>query len=172
VSPGASGASLVQANGMDSTFQQLGQLLFRSIPTILIFVALHFYLKWVLYRPLQATLAARAEKIEGKLAAARQTGEQAAKRLAGYEEALRQKRIEGYHRVEARRQEALGLGQKQLADARHQAARAMVEARQHLAAQGEATRAHLQATAETLAGQILGQVLSGRQSASTPGARA
>src|SRR5665213_3512809 len=118
---------------MGQTLQQLGQLLFDSIPTIIIFVLLHVYLKRVLYRPLRQVLGARTAHIEGRLEAARQTVAAAEQKLAGYEETLRQRRIESYRGIEARRQAALGEGQALLATARHEAAQALVHARQELA---------------------------------------
>ncbi len=159
---------------MQVVLQQLGQLLFDAIPTIILFVLLHFYLKRVLYRPLQAVLSQRTERIDGRLAAARALIEQAEQKLAGYEAALRARRVENYKHVEARRQAALALGQQRLAQARHQSGQAALEARQQLAAQSETARRSLQAGAEVLAGQIMTQVLGGgaRRPAVSPGAGA
>ncbi|HXR98055.1 MAG TPA: ATP synthase F0 subunit B [Terriglobales bacterium] len=144
---------------MGQTFQQLGQLLLHSIPTIIIFVALHFYLKRVLYRPLRKVLAARSERIEGKLAHARQTLAAAESKLAEYESALRERRLAGYRAIEAQRQTALASGQAQLHDARQQTAAALVTARQELATESAHAKLRLQESANTLASQIMNQVL-------------
>ena len=164
-------ATLVR--NMQIVLQQLGQLLFDSIPTILLFVLLHFYLKRVLYRPLQQVLRQRSERIEGRLEAARKLVEQAETALAGYEATLRARRIENYRQVEARRQAALALGQQRLAQSRHDSAQAAVHARVELAAQTEEARRHLQSSADVLAGQIVNQMFShATRPAAAPGAGA
>lgn len=150
---------------MDKILQELGHLLLDSIPTILLFVALHYYLKWVLYRPLQRTLDARSGRIEGRKAAAEQILAQAEQKLAGYEAALRQRHLENYKLIESKRQEGLTQGQMQIATARQQAAQATVEARQRLAAQSSDVHAQLRTTAEGLAQQIVAKVLRGQTAA-------
>ncbi|MGH9394333.1 MAG: hypothetical protein ACRD01_14700 [Terriglobales bacterium] len=157
---------------MDQTFAQLARLLLGSIPTIIIFLLLHFYLKGVLYRPLRRVLAARHERIEGRQAAASALVARAEQKLAGYEEALRHRQLANYKQIEAQRQKALAEGQSALAAARHQSAQALVEARQALAAQSSEVRAHLQGAAAALADQIMAQVLAPvlqRRSAGNPG---
>lgn len=144
---------------MGHTLHQLGQLLFDSIPTILLFVLLHYYLKWMLYKPLRATLAARAEQIEGRQATARRLLQSAEQKLADYEENLRARRAENYKLIDARRQEGLKLAQQHLADARQQSAQAMAQARQKLADETSQAHAQLRGAAESLAGQIMTQVL-------------
>jgi len=159
---------------MGQTFHQLGQLLLSSVPTILIFVLLHFYLRGVLYKPLRQMLSARAARIEGRQATARQTLTQAEEKLAGYEAKLRQRRQENYQRIESQRQAGLAVSQTNLTEARKQSAHALLEARQQLAGETATARVQLQAGAEALAGQILQQMLTGggvtRQTA--PGAGA
>jgi F-type H+-transporting ATPase subunit b len=159
---------------MQLVLQQLGQLLFNAIPTIFLFVLLHLYLKRVLYRPLQEVLRQRSERIEGRLEAARQLVEEAERKLAGYEEALRARRVANYKQVEARRQAGLALGQQRLAQARHDSAQSAVQARVQLAAQTEAARRNLQASVDTLAAQIVQQVFTSRagRPAAAPGAGA
>jgi|SRR6185437_4070973 len=157
---------------MAQTFQQLARLLLGSIPTIIIFLLLHFYLKAVLYRPLRKVLSERHARIEGRQAAAASLTTQAEQKLATYEEALRQRQIANYKQIEAQRQAALAQGQAALDQARHQSAHGLVEARQALATQSAEARAHLHAAAEALADQIMAQVLSPamhRKSAGHPG---
>lgn len=159
---------------MNQTLHQLGQLLFDSIPTIIIFVLMHFYLKRVLYRPLQRVLKAREERIGGKLAAAQAVMTTAEQKLAGYEEALRQRRVENYRHIDAQRQLALEAGRTLLAEARQQSAEALAAARQRLAAENAQAKRELQGSVETLSGQILEQVLAGAKasSLSSPGVSA
>ncbi|HUX67839.1 MAG TPA: hypothetical protein VMV31_10160 [Terriglobales bacterium] len=143
------------------------------MPTILVFVLLHFYLRAVLYKPLRRVLAARRERTEGRQEAARQMLAQAEAKLAGYEAALRQQRQQNYQRIEGQRQEGLALSQTKLTEARKQSAHALVEARQQLAAETAVGRVQLQAGAEALAGQIVQQMLGGGATPRTaPGAGA
>ncbi|MGH9488724.1 MAG: hypothetical protein ACRD04_14195 [Terriglobales bacterium] len=144
---------------MQLIFHQLGHLLLGSIPTILLFVALHYYLKWMLYRPLQRTMRERDQRIAGRKEAARLLVERAAQKLAGYESSLRGRRLENFKLIEARRQEGLALGQGHISTARRQAAETMVAARQKLAEQTTNAHTHLRASAESLAQQIVAQVL-------------
>jgi len=157
---------------MAQTFQQLARLLLGSIPTIILFLLLHFYLKAVLYRPLRRMLGERHARIEGRQATAAALAAQAEQKLATYEEALRQRQIANYRHIEAQRQAALTQGQAALEQARHQSAHTLVEARQALATQSAEARAHLRGAAEALADQIMTQVLSPamhRKSAGLPG---
>ncbi|MGH9476114.1 MAG: hypothetical protein ACRD1C_07250 [Terriglobales bacterium] len=144
---------------MDQILHQLGHLLFDSIPTIVLFVALHYYLKWVLYRPLRHTLAERRERTEGRRLAAEKILSAAEQKLAGYEASLRQRHLDNYKLIEARRQEGLALGQTHIAAARQEAGKALVAARQELAQQSTEVHKQLHPTAEGLARQIVAQVL-------------
>jgi F-type H+-transporting ATPase subunit b len=144
---------------MGHTLHQLGQLLFDSIPTLLLFVLLHYYLKWMLYKPLRATLAARAQQIEGRQAAAQRLLASAEQKLADYEDKLRARRAENYKLIDARRQQGLTLAQQHLAEARQQSAQAMAQARQKLADETTQAHAQLRGAAEGLAAQIMTQVL-------------
>ncbi|MGH9478938.1 MAG: hypothetical protein ACRD1A_06880, partial [Terriglobales bacterium] len=137
-------------------------LLFRSIPTIIIFVLLHFYLKRVLYRPLGEVLAARHARIQGKQEAARQTAAAAAAKLGQYEQAVRDQRMKNYRHMETRRQSALAAGQESLAAARQQSAEALTGAREQLAADTTAARQQLQAGSEALAADIITRVLASK----------
>lgn len=156
---------------MDQTLHQLGELLLGSIPTILIFLVLHLTLRRVLYRPLQGVLAARTERIEGRLENARQQFQLAEEKLKQYEASLRQARQENYHRIDERRRAALTECQQVLDEARRQAADAVVAAREEIAADSARARAQLQAEVETLATEVAAAVL-GRAAVVPPGANA
>ena len=156
---------------MAQILYQLANLFFDAIPTILLFVALHLYLKRVLYRPLRQVLQERSTRIEGRLEAARRTLAEAENKLAGIETARRRQLVDNYRRIEERRQAALAESRQTLTEARHQAAQALLEARRQMAEEGQQARQQLQATVEAVAGRILGQVLGGER-ASRPGVEA
>ncbi|MGH9518556.1 MAG: hypothetical protein ACRD2D_02865 [Terriglobales bacterium] len=163
---------------MPSVAHRLGILLLDSVPTIILFVLLHFYLRSVLYRPLRRVLGERSGLIEGKQEKARQAAAMAEQKLSGYEEAVRQQRLKNYRHIEAQRQQALQESQTALAAARQQSAKAMVEARQQLAAETTEAHRHLEGASDALAAKIMEQVLRGIRHNSSgkamaePGARA
>lgn len=156
---------------MDQTLHQLGELLLGSIPTILIFVVLHLALRRVLYAPLQRTLQARTDRIEGRIEAARQQFQRAEEKLAQYEAMLREARHANYRRIEERRQAALAECQQVLDEARRQSGEAVSAAREQLVSDSARVRAQLQSEVETLAGEVAASVL-GRTTAVPPGANA
>lgn len=146
---------------MPSVAHRLGILLLDSTPTIILFVLLHYYLRSVLYQPLQRVLGERSTLIEGKLEKAGQVTAAAEQKLSSYEEAVRQQRLKNYQHLETQRQQALQEGQAALATARQQASKSMVEARQQLAAETTEARRHLEGSSEVLASKIMDQVLRG-----------
>ena len=50
---------------MDSTLQQLGGILLKAIPTVVLLLIVHFYLKWMFFRPLEKVLAERKQATAG-----------------------------------------------------------------------------------------------------------
>jgi F-type H+-transporting ATPase subunit b len=74
---------------MDEVLRSLGGLLLAAIPTFLLVVALHFYLKRVLFGPLARVLQQRYEATEGARRAAQDMLAQVSAKQAEYESALR-----------------------------------------------------------------------------------
>ena len=62
----------------------LGGILLRAVPTFLLVVLLHFYLKSMFFKPLAKVLQARYEATEGARKLAEQSLEQAAAKTAKY----------------------------------------------------------------------------------------
>ena len=67
----------------------LGGLLLRALPTFLLVVLLHFYLKYVFFAPLDKVLAARSQATEGARVEAQASLETASRKAAEYEAAIR-----------------------------------------------------------------------------------
>src|ERR1035437_5121817 len=53
---------------MEATLHALGGILLKAVPTFLLLVLLHFYLKGVFFKPLQKVLRQRYEATEGEFA--------------------------------------------------------------------------------------------------------
>src|SRR5437868_2388606 len=85
---------------MDATLHALGGILLRAVPTFLLVILLHFYLKSVFFAPLQKVLRERYQATEGARKLARQSLERAAARMTEYESAVRAAKSEIYQAQE------------------------------------------------------------------------
>ncbi|MGO9240357.1 MAG: hypothetical protein ACLQBJ_06065 [Bryobacteraceae bacterium] len=147
---------------MEQIVRTLQDILVRAIPTILLVIALHWYLKKVLIQPLERVLAERRKRTEGAVEAAESAVAQAAGKLAAYEKALAEARAGIYAGQEENRRR---LGAEQAATveaARSKAATHLAGARAEIAAEAETARAGLAAESDRLADRIAEAVLAGR----------
>lgn len=144
---------------METLLRQLGQLFLDAVPTVIIFVLLHIYLRHTLYHPLKRTLAARRERTEGQFEIARRTIARAEERLSEYEHQLRQARGEMYRIIESRRKAALEERNRLLAAARASADQARQDAEARLAAEMATAKRQLEQSAQEMARVITGAVL-------------
>ena len=81
---------------MDETLRQLGGILLRAVPTFLLVVLLHFYLKFIFFKPLGRILRQRYDATEGARKLAEASLAKASEKAAEYEAALRAVRAETY----------------------------------------------------------------------------
>ena len=89
---------------MEATLHALGGILLRAIPTLLLVILLHFYLKAMFFGPLKNVLKQRHEATKGAREAAEASAKRAADKTAEYEAALQRARAEMYkEQEEARR---------------------------------------------------------------------
>jgi|SRR5581483_289778 len=144
---------------MDAILQQLGQLLLRAVPTFLLVVVLHFYLKYMFFKPLEKVLQQRYQATEGAKKLAEESLERAAKKTAEYEAALRAARAEVYQAQEQVHKQLQEREAAELAAARRNSEELIQEARATLARDVEAAKASLAAESEILAGQIADTIL-------------
>ena len=146
---------------MDAMLHALGGILLKAVPTFLLLVLLHFYLKNVFFKPLQKVLRQRYEATEGARKLDAESLERAAAKTAQYEAALRAARTEIYQAQEQahKRLEAGELAE--LTAARQRAGTAVEEARTQLAGDVEAAKATLARDSELLANQIAESILRG-----------
>src|SRR5439155_7729126 len=85
---------------MDETLRQLGGILLRAIPTFVLVLLLHFYLKFIFFKPLQRVLRERYEATEGARKLAENSLAKASAKAAEYDAALRNARAETYKELE------------------------------------------------------------------------
>src|SRR3989442_1881411 len=106
---------------MDETLHQLGGILLRAIPTFIIVVLLHFYLKFIFFKPLQQVLRQRYEATEGARKLAEASLAKASEKAAEYEAAIRQARADTYKELEQLRRQLQDDRAARLASARFRA---------------------------------------------------
>src|SRR6204780_5370661 len=85
---------------MQTTLHALSMILLKAIPTFLLVILLHFYLKYMFFKPLEKVLRARYESTEGAQKRAAESLQKAADRTAEYEAALRSARAKIYQSQE------------------------------------------------------------------------
>jgi len=149
---------------MDAVLDALGGLLLKALPTFILFFGLHFYLKLVLYRPLDRVLGQRWQATEGARRAAAESMTRAEQRTAEYEEALRRVRAEIAREQEQARERLRQEQRTALAAARKRTAALIDEAKARLATEAEQARQALEADSEALAEQITTALLERRAS--------
>lgn len=150
---------------MDNTLRALGGILLKAVPTFLLVVLLHFYLKKVFFQPLEKVLHKRYEATEGARKLAEQSLERADARTAEYEAAIRSARSDVYQAQEQLYKQLQESETAQLAKAREIAEAAVHEARAEVAREVEAAKLSLARESEMLAGEIAESILKVRGNA-------
>jgi F-type H+-transporting ATPase subunit b len=146
---------------MDLILHQLAELLLKAIPTFLLILLLHYYLKFVFFKPLEKVLHRRYEATEGARKLAEESLQQAAAKTAEYEASMRSARSEIYQAQEQLRKQLQEREAGELATARQQAEEAIQRAKAALAKDVEDAKAGLARESETLANQIADSILRG-----------
>jgi len=147
---------------MDETLRQLGGILLRAVPTFVLVVLLHFYLKYIFFRPLQRVLRQRYEATEGARKLAEASLAKASEKAAEYEAALRSARAETYKELERLRRQLQDDRAASLQEARARAEAAVAEAKAALGVEVESLKKNLGAESDALADRIAAKVLAGR----------
>src|SRR5437764_6957533 len=104
---------------MDALVHDLGGLLLKAIPTVVLLIIVHFYLKIMLFRPLQQVLNKRREATEGAREAAQKSLKLASEKATMYELAIKEERSNMYREQEDTRRRWLEDSAAHLAEARH-----------------------------------------------------
>ena len=146
---------------MDVILHQLGELLLKAVPTFILVVLLHFYLKNVFFKPLEKVLHQRYEATDGARKLAEQSLERAAAKTAEYEAAMRSARAEVYQAQEQIHKRLQEQHAAQMAEARRRAEALIQEAKHRIAQEVEGAKATLAAESDALAEEIARTILRG-----------
>jgi F-type H+-transporting ATPase subunit b len=144
---------------MDATLHALGGLLLRALPTFILVVVLHFYLKSVFFRPLEKVLQQRYEATEGARRLASESLERATAKTAEYEAAMRVARAQVYQDQEQLHRELEEREAAELAAARQRVEASVQAAKNDLSRDVERAKADLDRDAEMLADRIADSIL-------------
>ena len=149
---------------MEETLNALGGILLKAIPTVILLIILHFYLKAVLFGPLDRVMQKRRELTEGARKTAEDSLAAATRKADEYEAKLRDARAVVYKQQEEIRKRWLDEQAQHVADARARSESTVKAAREAIAVDAAAARKSLQDTSEAVADQIVATVL-GRKAA-------
>ena len=147
---------------MGEVVAALGELLLKALPTFVLVVLLHFYLKAVYFRPMQRMLEQRYEATEGARRRAEESLAKASEKAAEYEAAVRTARGEIYREREEFRARLRAEQADTVRQAKLNADTLVREAKQQLSAELSSAKATLERHTETLANQIVQAVLPRR----------
>ena len=147
---------------MEETLRALGGILLKAVPTFLIVIALHFYLKFIFFKPLQHILKLRYEATEGARKLAESSLAKATERAAEYEAALKAARSESYKELEQLRRQLQDERTAGVREARARAESAITQAKAALAAEVAGLKINLESESDALADRIANKVIRGR----------
>jgi F-type H+-transporting ATPase subunit b len=144
---------------MDATLHQLGEILLKALPTFLLVILLHYYLKFTFFRPMGKVLKQRWEATEGARKQADESMKKAAAKIAEYEAAIRSARAEIYHEQEKLYKELASRHAEETAAAHQRAEAAVRQAREELAKDVEAVKGDLERDSDRIAEEIAATIL-------------
>ena len=147
---------------MDKTIHDLGEILLKAIPTLILLVILNIYLKAMFFTPLQKVLAKRREATEGARESAEAGLKSAAQRTTEYEAKLRDARTEIYKEQEETRKRWVDQQTRLIQDAREKTQAMVLTAKQQIAQDILGARQDLVGSSGLLAEQIANVLLKRR----------
>ena len=139
---------------MESTLHDLGGLLLKAVPTIVLLLIVYVYLRWMFFRPLEKVLAGRKQATAGTREKAEALIRKADQTAAAIENELRKAREGVYQEQEEARRRWASDQATQLEQARHSSREMIHQAQAQLDSESAAARRELAATADSLAEQI------------------
>ena len=140
----------------------LGGILLKAIPTVVLLLVLYFYLKAMLFGPLDRIIKQRHELTEGARKAAERSLEAAERKTQEFEAKLREARGQVYKEQEEIRRTLLEEHASQLAQTRAKSEAGVKDAKQSLATESAAVRVSLTASSDALADRIVASLMTGR----------
>jgi len=147
---------------MNSTLQGLITLLIQSVPTIVFFIVLTYYLKYIFFRPIQQVLDERRRATEGIRELAERANAVADQELSEFERALHQARHEIYKNNDELRKQWSEEQIVALEKARAEAAEKLASARRLIDEEFRQAEGELQTVVEPLSDEIVHSLLRRR----------
>ena len=147
---------------MEQTLQALSGILLSAIPSALLLIILHFYLKAMLFKPLEKVLRQREALTAGARKAADESLALAEVKAKDYEAKFREARAEVYRQQEETRKAWLDDQAKQIAAGHARAGELMSAADKKIAEEVVAAKQNLVETSAALADSIATRVLARR----------
>jgi F-type H+-transporting ATPase subunit b len=147
---------------MEATLNALGGILLNAIPTFVLIIFLHFYLKSVFFTPLEKVLQQRTEATAGARKRAEESLRLAEEKARQHDEILRNARGEVYKEQEEQRKKMLADQSAQIAEASAKAKASVAAAREQIAAETAAAKQALGEESRQTATRIADSILAGR----------
>jgi len=147
---------------MQSTVNNLLELLITSVPTIVLFVFLTVYLNIMLFRPIGKILEERKKATEGVRELAQRAYDAAKQKASEYDRALEAARAAMHAEQDAARQKWLEEQAAAIAKARAEAEEQIRNAKLDIAARLEREQPALQKAAESLSESVVNTLLERR----------
>ncbi|MBV8845104.1 MAG: ATP synthase F0 subunit B [Bryobacterales bacterium] len=147
---------------MAQTLDALSGILIKAIPTVLIIIFLHFYLKYMLFAPLRKVLKERDQLTAGARKAAEASLSAADRKAQEYEAKLNEARAEVYKQQEETRKQWLDDHAGQVAAVRERMQGKVKDGRSQISAETDSARQNLIANSGVLADQIADRILTRR----------
>jgi F0F1-type ATP synthase membrane subunit b/b' len=147
---------------MDATLHDLGGILLKAIPTVILLLIVHLYLKAMFFGPMGDVLAKRREATEGARKSAEELLAKASEKAAAIEVSLRKAREEIYQEQEEARRRWISEQNKRLEEARRSSRDLIHQAKLQLDAEAAAAKRNLTASTTALADQIATALLEGK----------
>lgn len=147
---------------MGQIFEALKPIIVRALPTFFLVILLHWFLKKVLFQPMEQVLDERRKKTQGAVEASEATLARVNEKMAEYETALGNARAEIFHEQEEARKKLAAQQVALVEAARAEQAGRVAVVKRGLAEEVQQAKATLAAEADRLAEQIAGAVLAGR----------
>ena len=147
---------------MEQTLHALAGILLKSIPTVVLLLFLYFYLKGMLFGPLNRLLKQREELTAGTRHAAQKSLKDAERKVQEYEANMREARAEVYREQEETRKRWLADQATQLESARDRTGQTVQQGKEQMAVEIAAARQSLVESAGALADRIATAVLARR----------
>ncbi len=147
---------------MEQIFEALKGIIVRALPTFVLVIILHWFLKKVLFQPMERVMEERRKRTEGAVEASEAAIARVQEKLAGYEASLAEARGAIFRDQEKARKNLVEQQASLVEAARARQGEKVAAVRAALAEEVEKAKASLAAEAEQLSERVASVVLAGK----------